>query len=393
MRLRALDFIVCPACAGPLRLEAARTIEKRVDKFSSEIIAELRLSEDHFASDVAEGLLCCDRCHYLFALHDHVPRLFLYRLAASNQFMERNMAAIRALTEQGYRFPDDTPAPGEQQIQKAFSKEWGDYAYDGTIWATTPDGRLELALEEIGVPPESLRGKAIADIGSGNGVLSHMFASKVGMEVVGLDLSFAAVQAQRQFADNPLVNFVQGSIFGIPLRRGRFDVGYSSGVLHHTYDTRQAFDRAVPILAPGGTFYVWLYTTNRPGFDGFARRMNDGIRKVVSRLPFGLQDLVVYTVLTPVYWGGRAVLRPLLLGGETRRFGWRQALHAARDNYTPLYAHQHEPQDVVAWFREHGFAEVEPITPQQPPKSKAVPCSIRGRFPSPVSARQNVVAH
>ncbi len=42
-----------------------------------------------------------------------------------------------------------------------------------------------------------------------------------------------------------------------------------------------------------------------------------------------------------------------------QRYEFSRALHAARDRFTPRYAHRHEPSEVAGWFFAAGFTEIE----------------------------------
>jgi SAM-dependent methyltransferase/uncharacterized protein YbaR (Trm112 family) len=389
MRLRALEYIACPQCHGTVRVHPLQTEELPVKASAAALADEIGIDKSTIAVDVSEGFILCDACRTMYPLHESVPRLFVYTLAASADFLTKYKKQVEDLKAQGWRLPNGQPEPGEKTVQRSFSKQWGDYDYDGIIWSWTNEGRLELALREIGIPQAELRGRSLADVGCGNAVLSNMFATKVGMEVTGMDLSFAAVQAARQFRAEPLLNFVQGSVFRLPLRQGAFDVGYSSGVLHHTYNTHKAVSQAAKLVKPNGTFYFWAYSSERYGVQGAISRSANAVRAVVSRLPSPIQDALLYTVLTPMYWAGRAVLRPILLDKNTTQYNWTQAVHAARDAFTPLYAHHHSASEVAQWFRELGYAEVEQLAPYNPAKSKTIPCSVRARRPRQASNTDN----
>jgi SAM-dependent methyltransferase len=44
-----------------------------------------------------------------------------------------------------------------------------------------------------------------------------------------------------------------------PFKHEVFDVIYSSGVLHHNPDTREALRAIAKSLAPAGRIYIWVY--------------------------------------------------------------------------------------------------------------------------------------
>jgi len=44
-----------------------------------------------------------------------------------------------------------------------------------------------------------------------------------------------------------------------------------------------------------------------------------------------------------------------------QRYNFQRALHAARDRFTPLYAHRQDFQEVSEWFQEVGFEEIQEV--------------------------------
>ncbi len=290
--------------------------------------------------------------------------------------MSRFEELIRKRQQAGWSFPKQAPEPGEITVQGTFSQEWADYDYDGVIWSWTEQDRLEMCLREIGLPRQELPGKKLVDVGCGNAVLTNAAARDAGLEAVGVDLSFAPVRASRQFRENPFLHLIQGSVFHLPLQPGLFDIGYSSGVLHHTWNTKLAFENAVRLVRPGGTFYVWLYSAERHGIQGAISLTNDLIRQMVCRLPSALQNMAVY-MLTPIFWGVRGALRSRLFGTATFPYDWKKALHATRDAYTPRYAYHHTRREVIGWFEKAGFKQMEALNLQPESKSTSVPVSVR----------------
>ncbi|MBI1747970.1 MAG: class I SAM-dependent methyltransferase [Acidobacteria bacterium] len=379
MRQRALKLICCPTCSGELAVIA---IEQQTIPVPDELRSRTAgLSRDaaDFTREIKEGFLACYACRRIYPIFNHVPRLFCYIPSGCRAFIDRQHVMVSQLAAEGLTLPADRPEPGEGSVQSSFTTEWGEYDYDGVIWRLDYESRLNLCLREVGLARETLPGKTFADIGCGIGVLTNLVAERLGMEVVGIDLSYAAERAARPYLQNPLVHFVQGSVFHLPLRKRSFDVGYSSGVLHHTFDTRLAFHSAAQVTKPGGRFYVWLYSAERHGIQGALSIGANMIRSVVSRMPFALQNGAVYG-LTLLFWGARALLRNRLYGGSTTPYNWKQALHAARDIFTPRYANHQTRAEVTAWFREAGFNSIEALTSERTEKLKTIPVSVRADF-------------
>src|SRR5262249_40745818 len=111
---------------------------------------------------------------------------------------------------------------------------------------------------KTGFTREQLRGKRVLDVGCGMGRFSDV-ASRWGATVVGIDLSRAVDAAQRNVGGRPNVHIAQADVFELPFRAETFDFIFSIGVLHHTPDTRKAFDNLPGLLRRGGTIAIWLY--------------------------------------------------------------------------------------------------------------------------------------
>jgi len=54
------------------------------------------------------------------------------------------------------------------------------------------------------------------------------------------------------------------------------------------------------------------------------------------------------------------------------KYRWREAIHAARDRFTPRYAHRHTEEEVRRWFSEAGYADVESVSQAERPESVPV---------------------
>ena len=113
--------------------------------------------------------------------------------------------------------------------------------------------------------------------------------------MVGVDLSFAVDAAYGNVGKRENVHIVQADLFRLPFPEGTFDAMYSLGVLHHTPDTKKAFDAVVPYLRPGGEFAVFLYAYGHYSY------FSDLWRKVTTRVPYRI--LYYLTSLSiPLYY-------------------------------------------------------------------------------------------
>ena len=103
--------------------------------------------------------------------------------------------------------------------------------------------------------------KLVLECGCGTGQLSH-FLQLNNNSVLGVDMSVNSLRLAIDHKNrNQLVrsNFAQMNIFELAIKDDSFDVVIVHGVLHHTYDARQAFRHIIRKVKPGGFVVVGLY--------------------------------------------------------------------------------------------------------------------------------------
>jgi SAM-dependent methyltransferase len=260
-----------------------------------------------------------------------------------------------------------------------FSFEWNRF-HDVQIDILNATDESEKSLRgKTGWSPADLAGKRVLDVGVGAGRFAEV-VSRWGGEVVGVDLSFAVDAAYGNVGKRENVHIVQADLFRLPFPEGTFDAMYSLGVLHHTPDTKKAFDAVVPYLKPGGEFAVFLY-----GMGPYAY-FSDIWRKMTTKVP---HRLVYYlsALAIPCYYLGKLPLvglgfRFLLPMSQhpTPRWRWLDTF----DWYSPKYQHKHTWPEIYRWYEENGFTEVKLLV--EPGESPLGNINIRGRR-NPGSAR------
>ena len=149
--------------------------------------------------------------------------------------------------------------------------------------------------------PENAEG---FDLGCGSGRWAELVRDRVRL-LHCIDPSEKALEvAKARLGGAPNVTFHHAGVDDIPLRDGSQDFGYSLGVLHHVPDPAAGLRACVAKLKPGAPFLLYLYYSfdNRPGWFEALWSASDVLRRLISRLPFGLRKALTKGISAGVYW-------------------------------------------------------------------------------------------
>lgn len=297
MKERLLEFLACPECQSTLNLK-------------KEIIEN---------SEIKKGTLSCQECQKIFPIKDFIPRF----------------VKLDSYTD-------------------SFSFEWNvfhDVQMD--ILNNTRESE-ETFIYKTGFMKEDVVGKVFLDAGIGAGRFADIVSRWEG-EVIGFDLSYAVDAAHKNIGQRKNVHIVQADIFNPPFKRESFDHMYSIGVLHHTPDTKKAFESLVPLLKKGGAFAVFIYEK------GVYHRYSDLWRKITVRLPLHLM-YIISAIAIPLYY-----IHKIPFLGPALQFAfptanwpkWKWRWLDTFDWYTPKYQWKHTYPEVYRWYKEGGFKDIE----------------------------------
>ena len=340
MKMRLLDWVVCPLCRGSLRLDVADDGAPAADSGAAD-------------GEVRSGMLTCG-CGRAYPVIDGLPRLLP---EAEQEYPE----AFRQWRGGAAAGPPAAPPQADRRSRASFGFQWATYREGELTWFKRDRSqRKDEFLRGMQVTAADLRGRTLLDAGCGNGELTRSLA-EYGLEIVALDFSRSVEQAQARLrsADPEVasrVHYLQGDVLHLPLRDAAFDLVHSSGVLHHTASTQRAFASLTRAVRPGGRLYVQLYR-RRPGW---IHAVNVGLRALTTRLPLRLLWALCW-LLAPVH----GLLSRLMhaLRGETYPGGTRRerALQMF-DNYSPRYQHRHTVPEILDLFRSAGFLGARDVT-------------------------------
>jgi SAM-dependent methyltransferase/uncharacterized protein YbaR (Trm112 family) len=355
----AVSAVACPRCSGPLK---SKVIHDERQTKSERVAHQTNLASTSDHRWIETGVLCCDACKCVYPVHRGVPILLRYKTGLGETAYGMWPALLRReLLDSGFHFLTDKAPRGEKCVGATFSTEWEAYEYGPTLWTAPTVDRLKTFRGECGLKDRDLEGKRFCEIGCGLGILTNEAAIGLGAEAWGMDLSASVFRAAAHFKSNPRVHFVQASVFSAPFKPRQFDFVYSHGVLHHTWSTKAAVRCAAQLVRLDGSLYVWLY-----GYDdiriSLLRRLAFAVetatRPLIARLPPSIATVALLPLI-PMYQ--IASLFGKLSGTHGSTYSPKQAIHAARDRFTPLFAHRHEFDEVANWYEEIGLKTIHKV--------------------------------
>jgi ubiquinone/menaquinone biosynthesis C-methylase UbiE/uncharacterized protein YbaR (Trm112 family) len=351
----------CSLCSGALQLSVFEEQQSKLSANDLAVAKKRGLLDSDFATYVESGLLCCATCRVKFPIFKGLPVLLPYATDLHGEFKKEFGAHL--MQEEGYRFADHDPVPGERFVLRSFSTEWLAYHFDGVIWEMDyADHERRFLTEFDRYRPEHGSGGNFLELGCGIGITTHLAQKNFGVDAVGVDLSLASLRATSHYRANPFLHFVQASVFYLPFAEGQFDTIYSRGVLHHTFSTEKAFTSLARFARPGAAVYLWVYGPKSIN-DNALRRGLFIAEKAVRRMLSGRDSGTFANLILWPFAGAYVLFNQgrRLRDRTVQPYNFRRALHAARDRFTPEFAHRHSDTEVIEWFKSAGFVDLEVV--------------------------------
>lgn len=228
-------------------------------------------------------------------------------------------------------------------ISDSFSHQWAQFNYDNDLtWGKSADERIEEFLRQLEVHAVDVKGKMVLDAGCGNGILSEAI-KRLGARVIATDVSESVFAASQRFRQHDDLLFVRADLMQSAFAPSSFDIIYSGGVLHHTPNTRRAFETLALLLRPGGSIFVWLYSR----VSGKRYMAKLALRRAMAPLPVRIKHVLI----TPL-------VAQNALRHRSDNVSWRERFLVQLDYFTPRYRWEHTPVEVHEWFRSLGLKDV-----------------------------------
>jgi len=369
MKRRLLDILMCPLDITPLELMEWETVPAVLSGDAIERIKSLGHNFSAFSSEILTGVLVNRAKKIFYPIHRGIPRLLIFPTKLTREFAQVHAQRLNKELP-GFNLPNEVPPPGEENVLRSFSREWTSYDWNPrAYWNLSVQDmyrtmRFLLDLDRKPVKKEKL----ILEVGIGIGGIADYISRSEESELVGVDLGYAVDAAYKNFGHNPLLHILQASVFFLPFKKSTFNFVYSHGVIMATYSTKIAFSNLAKLPRTGGRLYVWVYSPyeeERTLKRRVLMKMERVVRPALSRLPETLQTIGLLPFI-PLYLVHQN-LHVKHSGLGYAAYGWREAMHAARDRFTPRYASRHTEEEVCGWFREAGYSQIQCMSGREVP--------------------------
>ena len=141
------------------------------------------------------------------------------------------------------------------------------------------------------------------DLGCGTGRWAKSVAPKV-KKLICIDPSNAIDIAKKNLSNFDNCEFESATVDDISIDNNSMDFGYSLGVLHHVPDTEMGIKQCAEKLKKGAPLLLYLYYRfdNRPFWFRFIWSITDLLRKVISKMPYGLRYIFSQIIAVVVYF-------------------------------------------------------------------------------------------
>lgn len=203
--------------------------------------------------------------------------------------------------------PEDTSSP-DSATASAFSESWNRQRYSSVY------SREQFLDWFSPLDPSELKGKAVLELGFGNGSLLYHMATFEPTRLSGVELGATLDVAHRNLSHLPpgMLELRRGDLTQIDM--GQFDLVYCIGVLHHLKVPEAGFQSVLRHTRPGGRFHCWVYAHEG---NAVVRHFVEPLRKIASRLPWWLTKYFLALPLVVPYFLYAKLLKVLFAKGAT----------------------------------------------------------------------------
>ena len=318
MKEEYLDFLCCPECKSTLSLQTTMCI----------------------GTKVIEGSLDCNEWNRSYKVTNSIPRF---------------------VTDKGYA--------------DSFGKQWKAFAKSQIDKGNIQESSLRFG-SEIGWNDADVKGKTVVEVGSGAGRFVEVVSSMKAGLVIGMDITDAVDASQENLGERDNILFIQGDIFNSPIKKESIDLAYSIGVLHHTPEPQEAFNKMVDLVKDNGSVGLSLYEISlysRPNRNSIKISTIELLwsinlwrveffRIFTTRVPYKWMIAYCKTIIPVLHFINKipvlGLIRYLLPSTCYRRLPVIWSMVDTMDTYSTEIVHQYRAKDIFQWFLMLGLRKI-----------------------------------
>lgn len=189
----------------------------------------------------------------------------------------------------------------DKNTVEGFGDEWSRFDQ-----SDLPEDEQKLLFDEYFsvFPWENISKESVGfDLGCGSGRWAKSVAPKV-KKLICIDPSSALDIAKKNLSNFENCEFQSTTVDDISIDNNSMDFGYSLGVLHHVPNTEMGIKQCVEKLKKGAPLLLYLYYRfdNRPFWFRFIWSISDLLRKIISKMPYGLRYIFSQIIALAIYF-------------------------------------------------------------------------------------------
>jgi|TARA_B100002051_G_scaffold276602_1_gene326055 ubiquinone/menaquinone biosynthesis C-methylase UbiE len=189
----------------------------------------------------------------------------------------------------------------DKNTVEGFGDEWSRFDQ-----SDLPEDEQKLLFDEYFsvFPWENISKESVGfDLGCGSGRWAKSVAPKV-KKLICIDPSSALDIAKKNLSNFDNCEFQSTTVDDISIDNNSMDFGYSLGVLHHVPNTEMGIKQCVEKLKKGAPLLLYLYYRfdNRPFWFRFIWSISDLLRKIISKMPYGLRYIFSQIIAVAIYF-------------------------------------------------------------------------------------------